>query len=109
MGYYNSLKMKMSILLGVTHMLLGIFMKLLNAIYFRSGLDIAFEFVPQLLFMLSIFGYLCFIILYKWFTPYMQYDVLSAGEPVNRACAPDLGKFGCSLQALNAPLPCSTC
>ncbi len=86
----------MSILLGVTQMLLGLFMKLLNAIYFRSGLDIAFEFIPQLIFMLSIFGYLCFLILFKWFVPYMHYDIISAGEPVDHTCAPDMGKLGCS-------------
>jgi V-type H+-transporting ATPase subunit a len=96
LGYYNSLKMKMSILLGVSQMVLGIFMKLLNAIYFRSDLDVAFEFIPQLVFMLSIFGYLCFLILYKWFVPYMQFDMMSAGEPVDHTCAPDMGKFGCS-------------
>lgn len=86
----------MSILLGVAQMLLGIFMKLSNAIYFRSGLDIAFEFIPQLIFMLSIFGYLCFLIMFKWFVPFMQYDMLNAGEPVDRTCAPDLGLLGCS-------------
>jgi V-type H+-transporting ATPase subunit a len=72
LGYYNSLKMKMSILLGFVQMMLGLFMKLLNAIYFRSYLDVFFEFIPQLVFMVSIFGYLCFLIVYKWFVPTRQ-------------------------------------
>lgn len=96
LGYYNSLKMKMSILIGFVQMMLGLFMKLLNAIYFRSNLDVFFEFIPQMVFMLSIFGYLCFLIVFKWFVPFMQYDVLNAGQPVDRSCAPDLGNFGCS-------------
>ena len=68
--YYNSLKMKMSVLVGVTQMLLGITLSGFNAVYRKKAYDFLFEFVPQMLFMLSIFGYLCFLIVYKWFTNY---------------------------------------
>jgi len=64
--FYNSLKMKMSVILGVSQMTLGIFMKLLNAIYFNHGLDIAYEFLPQILFLFSTFGYMCILIFTKW-------------------------------------------
>ena len=64
--YYNSLKMKMSVLLGVSQMLLGIGLSGVNAVYRRKAYDFFFEFLPQLLFMLCIFGYLCFLIIYKW-------------------------------------------
>lgn len=45
--FLNSMKMKMSILLGVVHMDLGIFMSLFNNLYFRDRLSTLCEFVPQ--------------------------------------------------------------
>jgi len=66
LNYYNSLKMKLSIIFGVFHMCLGIFMSLLNAVHFGHTLDILFEFLPQIIFMLSLFGYMVFLIFYKW-------------------------------------------
>jgi V-type H+-transporting ATPase subunit a len=83
LNYYNSLKMKMSVLIGVAQMVLGIFMKLLNGIHFRKPEDVLFEFLPQIIFMLSIFGYLCFIIIYKWFIPYYMNDQMTKGLPPN--------------------------
>jgi len=68
------LKMKMSIVIGVTQMSVGLFLKLLNAIHFSNPLDIWFEFVPQCIFLWSIFGYLCFLIIYKWSTDFMAQD-----------------------------------
>ncbi|KAL6762998.1 vacuolar proton ATPase subunit A [Haematococcus lacustris] len=64
--YLNSLKMKMSIVLGVLHMNLGILMSLLNNNYFRDRLSTWTEFVPQMIFLNGLFGYLVFLILYKW-------------------------------------------
>jgi len=66
--YYNSLKMKMSVIFGVTHMTGGIFLSLLNALHFHHGIDIIGEFIPQVLFLLSLFGYMCFLIIFKWCT-----------------------------------------
>lgn len=45
--FLNSMKMKMSILLGVTHMNLGIMMSLVNHMHFRDRLSTLAEFVPQ--------------------------------------------------------------
>jgi len=64
--FYNSLKMKLSIILGVTQMVLGLFLSLLNGIHFKHTLDVWCEFFPQLLFMLALFGYMVFLIIYKW-------------------------------------------
>lgn len=66
--YLNSLKMKLSILLGVVHMNLGILMSLFNHTYFRDTLSTWCEFVPQVIFLNSLFGYLCFLIVQKWVT-----------------------------------------
>lgn len=66
--FFNSMKMKMSILLGVCHMNLGIIMSLFNNLYFRDTLSTWCEFVPQMVFLNSLFGYLCSIIVHKWRT-----------------------------------------
>jgi len=73
--YYNSVKMKMSIIVGVIQMSLGIFLHLLNALYFHEMYDIFFEFLPRILFLWCIFGYLCFMIFFKWCTDYIGQDM----------------------------------
>lgn len=64
--FMNSFKMKLSIILGVTHMILGIFMKGVNNIYFGSYVEFIFEFIPQIVFMCCTFGYMCVCIVVKW-------------------------------------------
>ena len=44
-------------------MSLGIFMKGLNSLYFKKYLDFFFEFIPQIIFMLGLFGYMNFMII----------------------------------------------
>lgn len=68
--FTNSLKMKMSIIIGVVHMTLGILVKGSNAIYHHDFIDFFFEFLPQLFFMTATFGYLCILIFMKWATDY---------------------------------------
>uniref|UniRef100_A0A0D9XIB4 V-type proton ATPase subunit a n=1 Tax=Leersia perrieri TaxID=77586 RepID=A0A0D9XIB4_9ORYZ len=62
--FLNSLKMKLSILLGVAQMNLGIVMSYFNARFFRNALN----FIPQLIFLNSLFGYLSLLIIIKWCT-----------------------------------------
>ncbi|KAL6577264.1 V-type proton ATPase subunit a1 [Orobanche minor] len=66
--FLNSLKMKMSILFGVAQMNLGIILSYYNARYFRNSLDIWYQFVPQIIFLNSLFGYLSLLIIIKWCT-----------------------------------------
>lgn len=66
--FLNSLKMKMSILLGVAQMNLGIILSFLNARFSSNLLDISFQVVPQIIFLNSLFGYLSLLILIKWCT-----------------------------------------
>ncbi|KAJ3171941.1 H(+)-transporting V0 sector ATPase subunit a [Irineochytrium annulatum] len=64
--FSNSYKMKMGIVLGVIHMIFGISLNIVNHIHFKKPINILAETVPQLLYMISIFGYLVIMILYKW-------------------------------------------
>lgn len=60
------MKMKMSIIMGVVHMSLGIFMSLFNHLFFGDSLSVYFQFIPEILFLWAMFGYLCALIIAKW-------------------------------------------
>jgi V-type H+-transporting ATPase subunit a len=64
--FVNSLKMKISVIIAIVHMTLGICCKAANSIYFRKKLDFIFEFVPQFIFFVLLFGYMDFLIVFKW-------------------------------------------
>ena len=76
--FSNSYKMKMSVVLGFCHvhelfhalsnvqMLFSLCFSFVNYRNFGSTLDIYANFLPSIIFMCSIFGYLVLCILYKW-------------------------------------------
>ncbi|KAG2601720.1 hypothetical protein PVAP13_5KG607000 [Panicum virgatum] len=66
--FLNSLKMKMSILMGVAQMNLGIVLSYFDARFHGNALDIRYQFIPQMIFLNSLFGYLALLILIKWCT-----------------------------------------
>lgn len=66
------MKMKLAVIIGVAQMSLGICMKGLNAMYFRNMLDFVGEFIPQIIMMLCLFGWMDFLIIMKWLHPWKQ-------------------------------------
>lgn len=68
--YMNSLKMKLSVIFGVLQMSLGVFMKAFNSLYYKRYIDFFFEFIPQILLLLALFGFMDLIIIIKWMTDY---------------------------------------
>jgi len=81
LNYYNSLKMKLSIILGVTQMIVGICLSAFNGFYFKHYVDVIAEFVPQILFMLCLFGYLVFLCIFKWAMPFSHWVELGIDPP----------------------------
>lgn len=68
--FLNSFKMKISVILAILHMTLGIIQKGINAVYFRDMPKLLHEFLPQLILLLAVFGYMDLLIIVKWNTDY---------------------------------------
>jgi V-type H+-transporting ATPase subunit a len=68
--FVNGFKMKMAVIFGVVHMSLGIFMKAFNSLYFGHLVDFFFEFLPQIILLWSLFGFMNVLIVVKWLTPW---------------------------------------
>lgn len=79
-SFLNTFKMKTSVILGIIHMFSGVLLSLSNHRYFGNTLNIFCEFIPQVIFLSSIFLYLVIIIMAKWIH-------ISAYDS---ACAPSL-------------------
>uniref|UniRef100_A0AAQ5ZQR6 V-type proton ATPase subunit a n=1 Tax=Amphiprion ocellaris TaxID=80972 RepID=A0AAQ5ZQR6_AMPOC len=66
LSFLNSYKMKMSVVIGVVHMSFGVVLSVFNHLHFRQKFNVFLLFLPELLFLLCLFGYLVFMIFYKW-------------------------------------------
>ncbi|XP_055852087.1 V-type proton ATPase 116 kDa subunit a 1-like isoform X2 [Episyrphus balteatus] len=101
--FQNSYKMKLSIIFGVTHMLFGIFMSTINHVHFRKWSNLFFDFVPQVLFLVLLFGYMAFMMIFKWF----KYDAKTLIQENTPGCAPSVLIMFINMMLLghNKPLP----
>lgn len=70
LSFFNSFKMKISVIIGVLQMIFGIIIKGLNDLHFKEYSDFFFVFIPQLIFMNLLFGYMIVMIFMKWYTAY---------------------------------------
>ncbi|XP_051992982.1 V-type proton ATPase 116 kDa subunit a 3 [Xyrauchen texanus] len=64
--FLNSYKMKMSIIIGVVHMTFGVCLSFFNYMYSGDMSSVFLVLIPELVFMLCLFGYLVFMVVFKW-------------------------------------------
>lgn len=58
--------MKISVIVGVLHMTMGIIAKGTNAIYFNQRLIFVFEVITGIIILLGLFGWMDVLIFSKW-------------------------------------------
>ncbi|CAH1736034.1 unnamed protein product [Aphis gossypii] len=83
--FLNAYKMKISIIIGVLHMLSGVCLSLYNYIYFKDRLSIYCDFIPQVIFLTFLFLYMVLLMFIKWISYGPQNDF-----PHSPACAPSI-------------------
>jgi len=84
--FLNAFKMKFSIIVGVIHMTFGVMMSYNNAKYFKRPLNIMAEFIPQIIFMMCMFGYLSLLMWHKW----TAYSADAEDITESERCAPSI-------------------
>lgn len=84
--FLNSFKMKLSIIFGVTHMIFGVCMSVINMVHFRHPVSIFLEFVPQILFLVLLFAYMVFLMFLKW----ILFSSTATEQIYTPGCAPSI-------------------
>lgn len=80
--FVNSVKMKIALILGVLQMSLGIVLKGCNEIYKSNWIEFFFEFIPQLVLFMCLFGFMDLMVIIKWTTDYSD-DTSKAPAIIN--------------------------
>eukprot|EP00096_Caligus_rogercresseyi_P010302 TRINITY_DN3704_c0_g1_i2.p1 TRINITY_DN3704_c0_g1~~TRINITY_DN3704_c0_g1_i2.p1 ORF type:complete len:870 (+),score=293.80 TRINITY_DN3704_c0_g1_i2:86-2695(+) len=86
--FLNGFKMKVSIIFGVIQMTFGVIVSNWNNQFFGKKLNTLAEFIPQMIFLMVLFGYLALLIFHKWAT----YFANNSAEdfPYSERCAPSI-------------------
>uniref|UniRef100_A0A1I7ZBV1 V-type proton ATPase subunit a n=1 Tax=Steinernema glaseri TaxID=37863 RepID=A0A1I7ZBV1_9BILA len=90
LNFLNSMKMKMSVIIGVAQMTFGIFLSAFNHSHFKSPIDFFTSFIPQLVFLSSIFIYLCVQIILKWLFYWVKPATIFGQFYPGSYCAPSI-------------------
>jgi len=84
-GFTNTLKMKVSLIFGIVHMSFGVMLSLWNLLSRKEYTYIFLEFLPRIIFLLFLFGYLVVMIFIKW-----TMFGANLADPYSEHCAPNL-------------------
>lgn len=104
--FLNSFKMKLSIIFGVTHMVFGVCMSVINFVHFRNKASILLEFLPQILFLLLLFAYMVFLMFFKWFSFSSTPGVEQRFSP---GCAPSILNMFINMMLFKNSVPLDGC
>ena len=66
--------MKLAVLIGAAHMMLGLILKGINLIHYEKWIEAWTNYVPKVLLMLSFLGYVGTLIIMKWSTDWIEED-----------------------------------
>jgi V-type H+-transporting ATPase subunit a len=66
--FTNNIKMKLSVIVGIIHMLSGIIIKGTNAVYFGEMATLFCEVITGFIILFGLFGWMDVLIYAKWFT-----------------------------------------
>ncbi|XP_014245398.1 V-type proton ATPase 116 kDa subunit a-like isoform X2 [Cimex lectularius] len=96
--FLNTYKMKLSIILGVIHMIFGVCLSVANHLHRREAVNILLEFLPQVLFLVLLFFYMVIMIFMKFF-------LYSANNPLKQSerCAPSVLIMFINMMLLKQP------
>ncbi|XP_075231792.1 V-type ATPase subunit a family protein Vha100-1 isoform X3 [Lycorma delicatula] len=83
--FLNAYKMKISIILGVCHMLFGVTLSMWNYSYFKKPMNVYTDFIPQIVFLTFLFLYMVLLMFIKWILYGPINDVLHSPS-----CAPQI-------------------
>ncbi|CUG87992.1 vacuolar proton translocating ATPase subunit, putative [Bodo saltans] len=79
--YYNSIKMKCAVIVGIIQMLVGILLSAMNYIRRKETYKLVCIFIPEFIFLSCTFGYMAILIVVKWCTVWEStYDAPSLLE-----------------------------
>ncbi|XP_055381575.1 V-type proton ATPase 116 kDa subunit a 1 isoform X2 [Condylostylus longicornis] len=83
--FMNAYKMKISIILGVIHMIFGVAMSYQNHKYFKNHVAVVYEFIPQVIFLVLLFFYMVLLMFIKW-----NRYAANNPAPYSAYCAPSI-------------------
>lgn len=85
-------------------MSIGICVKGANNLYKGQWIDFFFEFLPQIVIMLALFGYMDMMIIMKWLTDYMSYDKTMYAPSITSTLIDMFLNMGSPTMATDEPL-----
>jgi V-type H+-transporting ATPase subunit a len=64
--YTNSMKMKISVVMGITQMIFGMFLQLIKQVRRRDWIQLYLAWLPQMMYLCSFFLYMVVLVILKW-------------------------------------------
>lgn len=84
--FLNTFKMKLSIIFGVLHMIFGVSMGVVNYVHFKKKFSIFLEFLPQIIFLVALFGWMVVMMFIK----FVRYGSQGTDYRIGSSCAPSI-------------------
>lgn len=69
LNFTNNIKMKLSVIMGVLHMTIGVLCKGTNALFHKDWPTLIFEVITGIIMLIGLFGWMDLLIFGKWFFP----------------------------------------